>query len=112
MAHKTKHWKLEIDGLGTLAFEAAALHMGNREAYTLSASNLALADDTTGEALSATPLAPADPSALVGAEARVVRMPPSGTSSVFWRGTVTAFRVLRSGGAVVGNSVSAAGAWH
>lgn len=112
MAHKTKHWKLEIDGLGTLAFESAALHMGSREAYTLSASNLALASDATGEALSATPVAPEDPSSLVGAEARVVRMLPSGSSATFWRGTVTSFKVMRSGGSVVGNSVSAAGAWH
>lgn len=110
--HNTKHWIIQVGGLGQwLAFESANLHMGNREAYTLSAGNLVVAN-AAGEATSATPVSVAVPQSIIGNSCRVFRVLPDGTKTAFWTGTVTRFRMIRSGGRVVGNTLTAAGGWH
>ena len=111
MTHDTKHWYLSIEGLGFMTFEAASLHTGNREAYTLSAENLAETTVAAGAPISPTPITPASAS-VVGASCCLYRRLPSGTAAPLWSGTVATFRLIRSGGTVVGNTLTAAGAWH
>ena len=110
--HDIKHWIIQVGGLGQyLAFESAALHMGNREAYTLSAGNLVVAN-AAGEATSVTPVSVAVPQSIVGNSCRVYRVLPDGSKRALWTGTVSRFRVIRSGGRVVANTLTAAGGWH
>lgn len=113
MTHDIKHWVLQIPGLGQyLTFESCTLHMGNREAYALSAANLTLTAATNGALVSAIPVAPENPETVVGSYCRVLRRTPDGTLMPFWTGTVTGFSLVREGGSIVGNQLSAAGAWH
>ena len=104
--HDTKHWRIQIIGVGFVRFESARLHMGSREAYTLTAENIALE-------------APADPSPLapaslpVGARVTVWRVRPDGSGEIpFWTGTCSRFAARKLGGRAAGNTFSASGGWR
>ena len=108
--HSPLKWRISI-GADSYVFDTAALHMGNREAYTLSATNLA-PEAAANSGAAVTPCAPANPSAEVGKIIRVMRTASMGGYLRFWTGVVVHFKTIRREGRIVGNHIRAASGWY